>query len=281
MNKRWPVIDTCLTLGVSPNVHFIAEEELVPYLDLNEIDIQIVYQPDESFHHYTPQWNQFLGNDYISKIQRESPGRVIGLATIQLWHQIGSGGRGILKRDIALEEVDRAILDLDLQGLRMNPLQHNYQFNDKHLVWPILDRLVHLQEIIGERMIVSVYASGDSLNNSPEAIALTAERFPELIFLMQHTGFVWGCGTVNDTAALLQNVLLDVSTMPQKEIVYKSYERFGISKFCIGMDGPFGSRLIKEAIVRDFCKNHYEMDMMLGGNLARLIIPSERCDVDG
>ena len=37
--ERWPVIDTHLHVGVNPTTTFIAEEELIPYLDENGIDI--------------------------------------------------------------------------------------------------------------------------------------------------------------------------------------------------------------------------------------------------
>lgn len=267
-----PVIDTCFTIGVSPNIHFFAEEELIPYMDKHGIDIQIVYQPDESFHHKTPDWNPYLGNDYVAQIQNLDPERVVGLATLQLYYQPPRGVRHCrVRRNITIEELRRAILNLGLRGLRMNPIQHNYQFNNRDLVWPVLQELTNLQEHMGRRLIVSVHAYGDSLNNSPEAIADSARRFPELLFLMQHGGFVWGGGTVGDVPAALENVLIDLSTMPQRSIVYKAYERFGIGKLCIGTDGPYGTAELKEAIMNDFCKNEWEKEMILGRNLAPFV----------
>ena len=263
------VIDTCFTVGVSPTVHFIAEEVLIPYMDEHGIDVQVIYQPDESFHHQTPDWNPYLGNDYVSKVQHLYPERIIGLATLQFYHQPPQGiEQSCVTRNVTLEELDRAIVQLRLGGVRINPIQHNVHVNNRQIVWPILQELVRLQEQIGRRMLVSVHAYGDSLNNSPEALAETARRFPELLFLMQHAGFVWGWGTVNDVAAPVQNVLLDISTMPQKSIVYQTYERSGIQKFCIGTDGPYGTAELKQAIVDDFCRDEREREMILGMNLA-------------
>ena len=173
-------------------MHFIAEQELLSDMDAAGIDIQLIYQPDECFFHKTPDWNPYVGNDYIAKIKRMCPERILGLSTVQFWHQPYRRKDNTLSRNIAGEELERAIIELGLDGIRINPIQHNIAFNDRSIVWTVLERLMQLQIKTGKRMIVSVHAYGDSLYNSPEAIAETAAQFPDLIFLMQHAGFVWG-----------------------------------------------------------------------------------------
>lgn len=269
-----PVIDTAFTVGVSPMVEFVAEDELSEWLDRGGIDIQVIFQPDESFHHETPDWNPYLGNDYVAKVQHLFESRVLGLATIEVWHQAHRSVESLVTASPALDELDRCILELGLHGLRMNPVQHNYQFNNATVVWPVLERLSHLQRLAGRRLLVSVHAYGDSLNNSPEALAETAQHFPDLLFLMQHSGFVWGYGTVSRVAAQLENLLLDLSTMPQRAVVWEAFQRYGPRKFCIGADGPLGTLELKQAIVEDFARSEEEAALILGGNLAdRLALP--------
>ena len=60
---RWPVIDTNFKIGVNMRSTCVAEEDLIPYLDENGIDIQMVFQVDEGFTHHTPAWNPYIGND--------------------------------------------------------------------------------------------------------------------------------------------------------------------------------------------------------------------------
>jgi predicted TIM-barrel fold metal-dependent hydrolase len=242
---------------------------LAEWLQAGGIDIQVVFQPDEGFTHETPDWNPYLGNDYVAKIQRQFEGRVLGLATIQAWHQPNRTPGSLVTANPALEELERCILDLGLRGLRINPLQHNYQFNNQNITWPLLERLSELQKQAGRKMLVSVYAYGDSLHNSPEALSLTAARFPDLLFLMQHSGFVWGYETVNDMVAGYENLLLDLSAMPQQAIVREAYENLGPQRFCIGTDGPQGTFLLKEAILVDFARSDAERELLLGLNLAR------------
>lgn len=279
MKKTWPVIDTSFAIGVGALTHFIAEEEMETHLTNHKIDIQYVYQPDESFVHRTPDWNPYLGNDYIAKIQKLFDGRVRGLATLQGFHQPPNCHCGETvcpygfdkTKNIAMEELDRVILDLGLWGIRINPSAHNYPLNSRGFVWPFLRRLSQLQEKTGRRMIVSVYSYGDHIFNTTESFMESAKEFPSLLFLMQHTGFVWGCFTLGDTVSMMQNVYFDVTTMPQFDVVWPVYKRFGVRKICIGIDGPLGDVRVKEAIAADYCKTEEEKELMYGGNLAQAL----------
>jgi predicted TIM-barrel fold metal-dependent hydrolase len=261
------VIDTCLTVGVSPLVEFVAEERLEDWLAEGAIDRQVIFQPDESFHHETPDWNPFLGNDYVAGVQASLPDRVLGLATVQVWHQPHRIADSLVTANPAFDELERCIVDLGLHGLRMNPIQHNYQFNNATVVWPVLEHLTELQGRVGRKLLVSVHAYGDSLNNSPEAIAETAGRFPELLFLMQHSAFVWGYGTVSRVTPELDNLLLDLSTMPQRAVVWEAFENYGAGKFCLGTDGPHATFDLKRAILDDFAESEDDRRRILGLNV--------------
>lgn len=272
---RIPVIDTSFTVGVGPMVHYFAEEELLNDMDKNGIDIQMIYQPDDCFFHETPAWNPYSGNDYIKKIKDMDSDRILGLATIQLWHQPHDLKTNEME-NIAFNELYRVIFDLGLDGIRINPIQHNVPFSSRKICWPVLEQLSKLQQKVKRRMIVSVHAAGDSLYNSPESIAETARRFPELIILMQHSGFVWGSFTACDIPGNVQNVLFDLTTMPQRSIAYKAYERYGAGKFCIGTDGPYSNNDLKTAILNDFTSDETEQSQILGGNLFNLLFRKTR-----
>ena len=87
IGRLWPVIDTHHHIGVSPTCTFIAEDDLLPWMEEGQVDIQIVFQVNQGACHQTPDWNPYIGNDYISRIQKLYPGRVLGLATINPWLQ--------------------------------------------------------------------------------------------------------------------------------------------------------------------------------------------------
>ena len=279
---RWPVIDTHCHIGVNLINTFDAEKELIPYMDKNGVDIQVVFQVNEGFCHRTPDWNPYVGNDYIAKIQRMNPERIIGLATINPWNQRpktynyppeGEGRPMDLPiRDEALEELDRCILDLGLNGLKMHPLEHNYEINNPTVVYPVLQRLTELQEKTGRKMLVVVHAAGDSVNNTATAMAETAKAFPDLLFLAAHAGFIWCYGTTSAVSIPVPNLMLDRTLNVGPYSVKEAYAAVGPSRFTIGTDGPFDLSEIKDPIVRALTGDDQEAyELIMGGNIAKYL----------
>lgn len=281
MSKRWPVIDTHFHVGVNQLITFEAENDLIPWMEEAGIDIQIVCQVNEGFMHKTPEWNPFVGNDYIAKIQNMFSERIIGLGTVNPWLQSPKSYRFPSKKEgqpydkvnynFAIDEVERIILELGLNGLKLHPLEHNYNINDPHIINPLMDKLVEMQNRVGRKMIVLVHAAGDSVYNTPTALADLARQYPDILFLMSHCGFVWGGPVVCHTVGPLENVMLDLTTCPQKSVVWETYHKYGATKFTAGTDGPFASPLVKDAIVKDLASNAEEESLIQGGNLAKLL----------
>jgi predicted TIM-barrel fold metal-dependent hydrolase len=139
VKSEWPIVDVHHHVGVSTTCTFIAEEVLIPWMDDGGIDIQVVFQVNQHACHRTPDWNPFLGNDYIAKVQRMFSDRVIGLARIDPWQQPPArysyppAMRGKpfdrFTRNPAIEEIRRAILELGLWGIKMHPKEHGFPVN--------------------------------------------------------------------------------------------------------------------------------------------------------
>ncbi len=277
---RWPVIDTNFKIGVNMRSTCVAEEDLIPYLDENGIDIQMVFQVDEGFTHRTPVWNPYIGNDYVAKIQNMFPDRVFGLATVCPWSDApktwnyppSAAGKPFTLpvENEATRELDRCILELGLRGLRMNPIEHNYELNNKAVVYPMLEHLTELQRQTVRVLPVVVHGSGDSGNNTALQFARVADDFPELTFIMIHSGFIWCYGTTGEIAPNHPNLLLDLTGNLGPYSVVDAYRQCGASKFTIGTDGPLGIPAIKEKILDVFVgDNEEDRQLILGGNLAQ------------
>ena len=167
-SERWPVIDTHYHTGVCLINTFDAEHELIPWMDKNGVDIQVIFQVNEGFAHRSPDWNPYIGNDYIAKIQRMFPERVIGLCTLDPWHQApktynwpkSKFGRpmDLPIENETLDELERSIMDLGLQGIKLHPLEHNFEINNKALIYPIMEKLTELYE--GELIPSRAFAEG-------------------------------------------------------------------------------------------------------------------------
>lgn len=280
MSERWPVIDTHFHIGVNSMVTFLAEEELIPWMDEAGTDIQVVFQLNEGYTHRTPDWNPYIGNDYIARIQNTFPERVIGFAHINPFLQApqtycwpsereGQPWDRLPTRNEALEELERVIIDLGLWGLKMHPYLQGYPVNFPPIIFPMMDLLVELQRKVNRQLILGIHAGGESIFNSPEAIGDLAARYPDLLILMYHAGFIWGGYSAHEHCARHPNVLLDLTTCPQKGVVWSSYKKYGAGKLCVGSDGPFVGHHMRTYIVQDLTADPEEQALILGGNLAQ------------
>jgi hypothetical protein len=274
----WPVIDSHGHIGVSATCTFIAEEELIPWMDRGGIDIQFVFQVNQGACHRSPDWNPYIGNDYVAKIQRMFPGRVVGLGTINPWLQPPRAysypwdrrGQAFdrVTRNLALEECERIIQDLGLRGIKMHPREHGYPVNH-WTVRQIMEKLTSLQRQTGRPLAIVVHGAADSTYNTPEAIADLAKDVPELLFLMAHAGYIWGGKTVAQVVGPYPNVLLDLTACPEWATVREAYESYGAARFVAGSDCPFATAAVKHAIVESIFSDPAEQALVLGGNLAQ------------
>ncbi len=273
---RWPIVDCHAHVGVSSTCTFIAEEELIPWMDQGRIDVQMIFQLNQSACHQTPDWNPYTGNDYIAKIQRMFPDRVLGLATINPWLQPPrtythpAAKRGIpfdlISRNLALEECERMVQELGLWGVKMHPREHGYPVNH-WTIRQILDKLLALQRQAARPLIVLVHAAADSNYNTPEALGAVAKDYPDILFLMAHAGYMWGLKTVFQAVGHLENVLFDLTTCPDS--LPELAEKCGVNRFVAGSDGPFATPRIKHAIVESIFPDPDDQAYVLGGNLVQ------------
>ena len=280
VERVWPIIDTHHHIGVSPTCTFIAEDDLLPWMEAGRIDVQVVFQVNQGACHRTPDWNPYIGNDYIAKIQNLYPGRVLGLATINPWlqppkaytHPLERRGQAFdrFTRNLAIEECGRAIGELGLHGVKMHPKEHGYPVNHA-AVRHILTELVQVQRQVKRRLLIAIHAAADSTYNTCEAVMDVCADFPELLFFMVHSGYIWGGKTLASTVGPLDNVLFDLTTCAERATVLEAYERYGVERFVAGTDGPFALPDVKHAIVNSIFRTEEERALVLGGNLAKLL----------
>ncbi len=274
------VIDTHFHVGVSATCTFIAEEELIPWIDRAGVDIQFIFQVNQAACHRTPEWNAYIGNDYIARIQRLFPKRVIGLATINPWLQPPRGytypheKRGTafpqISKNLALEECERAIMDLGLHGVKMHPREHGYPVNH-WTVRQILDKLTELQRHTSKRLVIVVHAATDSNYNTPEAIGDVVKDYPDLLFLMAHCGYIWGGKTLARVVGPYENALFDLTACPDAGTVAEARDQYGAQRFVAGTDRPFCLAAVKNAIVESVFQDPEEQAKVFGGNLCTLL----------
>ncbi len=276
MKKEYPVVDTHFHLGVNPLIYF-DDEDLLAWMDENQVDIQVIMQVNEGTVLKTPDWNPYIGNDWIAAVQKKYPDRIFGLGGVIPWHQppqkyLWGEKEGqpfdLVTRNPVVEEVERLVEELGLHGIKVHPLEHFHQCNNPRIMNPIFEKMTQLQKRLNRRLMVFVHAAGDSIGNTPEAMADIAKQYPELLFVAAHAGYRWATPTVCHTMGKCANVMLDLTTMACVRMIRDCYTAYGAKKFCAGTDGPFASVTVKNTIVNDLTEDEEERALILGGNLA-------------
>ena len=155
-------IDAYCVLG-RDREYDLTESALLSAMDEAGVDRAVIAPPDRFLAVYNQE-----GNDLILKAARTNPNRFIPSCSINPWY----GDRAML-------ELKRALAK-DARILVLNPFVQGYLANDE-LVWPLLDIAV------SEKIPVYIH-TGPPGNATPWQIVDLAERYPDLDFIMGHSG---------------------------------------------------------------------------------------------
>lgn len=275
--KKYPVIDTHYHLGISCEA-CNPESQLLQWMEDGGVDVQIIMQLNEGTMHHSPEWNPTLGNDFIARMQNKHPGRVMGIGTVLPWYQPPkyylSGPKKGQPFDLVVgnpvtEEVERCIVDLGLWGFKIHPLEHCFMIDNPYIMYPMFEKATEVQKKVGRNLIMFIHAAGDFIGNTPEAIGEAARSFPELTFIVAHSGYAQATCTTASVLGPLKNVWLDLTTMAAPRMLEDALKVMGPERFCTGADGPFASNAMKNAIVDSFSEDEEVRALVQGGNLMR------------
>ncbi len=126
-------------------------------------------------------------NDYVAGMVRDHPGRLVGFATVDPW-----------KMEAAVEEVERAVTQLGLRGLKLHPIHQAFHPNDERF-YPLYGKCVDLGVPV---LVHSGFAAaglgmpgGGGLKLKYGApipgIDDVAADFPDLTIVMAHPAWPW------------------------------------------------------------------------------------------
>ncbi|MEX0774053.1 MAG: amidohydrolase family protein [Balneolales bacterium] len=160
-------------------------------------------------------------NDSVLSAMKQYPGRFIGQMTLDVTHQKES-----------LEEIDRCV-DQGMVGLK---LYNQVKINDP-LFYPVIEKFIDLNMVI----LMHCHVPGPEYDNPtvtvPEDFVDIAERYPEAMFQMAHTGggmdWEYACKALRDSP----NVYVDVSGSNNEEnMVNFAVECLGEDRVLFGCD---------------------------------------------
>jgi hypothetical protein len=228
--------------------------ELIVEMDRAEVDRALVWLKPPYDKNIDPE------NQAVYKAVRRYPDRLIGLG----WANPRLG------KDATEATIKRCFEEYGFSGIKFNGAQDDYLIDDEKNALPFIEQAARYGKLIAFHIGADFYE-----NTHPYRMGHIAARFPEISFLMVHMG---GAGKPTlyraaiETALKYPNITLIGSAIDERAIL-SAIKVLGAERLCFGSDMPFNLMHVQLAKYRALLRDHSagERDLILGGNLARLV----------
>lgn len=243
------IIDVHTHVGSDIDGSTQSVEKLLAVMDSYGIDMSVIFPFNERDGGATFR----RANDMMADAMRTHPGRLIGFCRIDPYY-----GRE------ACMELDRA-LGMGLRGLKLHPKSQRFSLDH-----PVVSRLLGTLEDAGLPLLL--HAEKWNPATKPDQIELIARRFPGLTVIAAHAGYAGP--DILPVAREHSNVYVDIS-LSSLFMIRKALASLDIGKILFGSDAPYSHpkvEMMKLELVEE-CSAR-ETERILGGNAARLLLPS-------
>lgn len=116
-----------------------------------------------------------------------------------------------------------------------------------------------------------LFHSGDDGQSTPLEIAPAAAACPEAVIILGHMGGYFHTGDAIEVARAYPNVALETSAMPYPWRIRDAVRAIGAERVLFGSDGPGCQPALELDKVRRAGLSEPELELVLGGNLVRLL----------
>ena len=216
-------------------------EEIVAEMDRLGIDKAVIFP----FSEVNPGISFSIANNRTAEAINKYPDRLIGFARLD--PNFGKKGVEELKRDV----------ELGLVGLKLHPSSQKFSLRSEHL-----------RNIIkkASRLNIPVIFDSGKKESPPEQIGELAELFPDAKIIMAHMfgDFLW-------VALHHQNIYIQTTDMPRKEIIQKAVEELGAERVIMGSDSPYISMKAELEKIKSLNISEKEKKLIMGENMRRIL----------
>jgi predicted TIM-barrel fold metal-dependent hydrolase len=222
-------------------------EEIVVEMDRLGIDKAVIFP----FSEINPGISFSTANNRTMEAVDKYPDRLIGLARLD--PNFGKNAVEELKRDI----------EIGLVGLKLHPSSQKFSLRSEHL-----------KEIVREASSLDIPIIFDSgkKESPPEQFGELAELFPNAKIIMAHM-----LGDFLQIALDHQNIYLQTTDMPRKEIIQEAVEELGAERIIMGSDSPYISMEVELEKIKLLNISENEKKLIMGENM-RCILRLSRCN---
>lgn len=232
------IIDSHNHMGKRKGVDFPAQS-MIEWMDKAGVDACLVTSQVEA-----------INNDYIAEMQLKFENRIFGYAVVNPWDYI------------AEEELERCFRDLNLYGLKLNPLRHGFALDRHSIVDPLFE--------ICERYDKPILVHGQSdMFNMPGKFDEMAETFPNVKIILAHIGEPDAIDAAIRVVNRRENVYVDTAGI-QLSTLKRAVNEIDPNKILMGTDAPWGDFNLSIELVEKATEDEEIRQKILGKNAARL-----------
>ena len=220
-------------------------DELLRQMDANDIEHAVICPVEEQITVYNQQ-----GNDFILKQVRLHPDRFTGFAVANPWF----GKEAVL-------ELERAFTN-GLRGLKLHPTYQGFSMNDS-IVYPLVEIAAYHK--------FPVYAhTGTAHFGEPFKLVELARKFPEVVFIMGHSGSSDFWSDLIRCHQFAPNILFETSRNGPSKYV-NIIRNIGPDYIIFGSNVPESLYHLELASIRDVITSKEILDKILGQNIAKVL----------
>lgn len=220
-------------------------DALLKNMDVNHVNMSVITPVEE----YTAVYNE-EGNAYILSQVNAHKERFIGFAVANPWY--GKNGLQLLER----------YLGEGLKGIKFNPVIQGFKINDE-IIYPFI-------EIAAKYSIPVYFHTGTPVCAMPFQLYYLAKRYPEVNFIMGHTGYADFWQDIPYIAQHSDNIWFDTSlslTSRTEAII----EACGYDKIVFASDSPHSNLEYEIKKVVQTGAESKGLETMMYSNIAGLL----------
>jgi predicted TIM-barrel fold metal-dependent hydrolase len=121
-------------------------------------------------------------NDYVADIVRQAPDRFIGFASVNPMYQ---------GPERAVEELERAVTELGLTGLKLYPMYQHWSPDDPEIAFPVFAKAADLGLPVMVHQAGSTRIDAKLSLGRPALLDDVGREFRDLVVILAHCGIPW------------------------------------------------------------------------------------------
>lgn len=220
--------------------HPVGPQELEAVLDAYQLDMTIVMAPTA----------EYPDNRSVAEAIHGHR-RFLGFAVVNPYGPQGGA-----------EELDRAVKEWGMRGLKLMPLRHGYEIDGD-----VPRRLMKRTADLG--LPVSIHSGAQFC--LPWQIADLAQEFPGVPVIMDHMGWRYYVDGAINVARRVPNLYLETALVSMPGYIRMAVDKVGADRVIYGSDYPTGHPEVMLAAIKAAKLSPRDEALVLGGNLARLL----------